>query len=79
MPSILLVLSAPWRLCVKAQTSDAFLVSLGADLFCSVFFPEHGHPRKDGGPPGGRWRARMKHLLKDSESRKRSRYTQRWR
>jgi hypothetical protein len=44
----------------------------------SVIPPEHGRPRKDGGPPGGRWRARMKHLLRDGESRKRSGYTQRW-
>jgi hypothetical protein len=37
-----------------------------------------GRPRKDGGPPEGRWRRRMKTLLATPESRKRSKYTQRW-
>jgi len=40
--------------------------------------PEHGRPRKDGGPPGGRWRRVMKRLLATKESRKRIGYTQRW-
>ena len=33
---------------------------------------------KDGGPPGGYWRARMKRQLGSSESRKSSGYTKRW-
>jgi hypothetical protein len=44
----------------------------------SLIPPEHGRPRKDGGPPGGYWRSRMKRLFESSESRKRSGYTQRW-
>lgn len=44
----------------------------------SLIPPELGRPRKDGGPPGGRWRRRMKKLLKTKQSRKRSGYTQRW-
>jgi len=44
----------------------------------SLIPPEHGRPRKDGGPPGGRWRRRMKQVLASAESRKRSGYTQRW-
>jgi hypothetical protein len=37
-----------------------------------------GRPRKDGGPPGGRWRRHMKRLLRTRRSRKRCGYTQRW-
>lgn len=44
----------------------------------SLIPPDLGRPRKDGGPPGGRWRRRMKKLLKTKRSRKRSGYTQRW-
>lgn len=44
----------------------------------SLIPPELGRPRKDGGPPGGRWRRQMKKLLKTKRSRKRSGYTQRW-
>lgn len=40
--------------------------------------PEHGRPRKDGGPPGGRWRRHMKRVLATRESRRRSGYTSRW-
>jgi hypothetical protein len=44
----------------------------------SLIPPEHGRPRKDGGPPSGRWRRRMKKLLATPESRKRCGYTRRW-
>ena len=44
----------------------------------SVIPPELGRPPKDGGPPTGRWRRRMKRILATPESRKRSGYTQRW-
>lgn len=44
----------------------------------SLIPPDLGRPRKDGGPPGGRWRRHMKKLLKTKRSRKRSGYTQRW-
>ena len=37
-----------------------------------------GRPRKDGGPPGGRWRRHMQRLLRTRRSRKRCGYTQRW-
>jgi hypothetical protein len=37
-----------------------------------------GRPRKDGGPPGGRWRRHMKRLLRTRRSRKRCGYTRRW-
>lgn len=40
--------------------------------------PDIGRPRKDGGPPGGRWRRQMKRLLGTKEGRKRSGYTRRW-
>src|SRR5436190_12560152 len=40
--------------------------------------PDIGRPRKDGGPPGGKWRARMKRVMATKESRKRAGYTQRW-
>ena len=40
--------------------------------------PDIGRPRKDGGPPGGKWRARMTRVMATKESRKRSGYTQRW-
>jgi hypothetical protein len=44
----------------------------------SLIPPELGRPRKDGGPPSGRWRRRMKRVMKTKASRKRSGYTQRW-
>lgn len=44
----------------------------------SLIPPNAGRPRKDGRPPGGRWRRHMKGLLKTKESRKRCGYTQRW-
>ena len=44
----------------------------------SIIPPIHGRPRKDGGPPGGRWRRRMKGILATKGSRRRSGYTQRW-
>jgi Transposase DDE domain len=37
-----------------------------------------GRPRKDGGPPGGRWRRAMKRLLATKQSRKKHGYTNRW-
>jgi hypothetical protein len=40
--------------------------------------PDIGRPRKDGGPPGGKWRARMKRQLGTKDGRKRTGYTQRW-
>ena len=40
--------------------------------------PGSGRLRKDGGPPGGRWRRAMKRLLATSESRKKCGYTKRW-
>jgi hypothetical protein len=44
----------------------------------SLIPPNSGRPRKDGGPPGGRWRAVMKRLLATTESRRRCGYTRRW-
>jgi IS5 family transposase len=44
----------------------------------SLIPPNAGRPRKDGGPPGGRWRRHMKGLLATKNSRKRCGYTQRW-
>jgi hypothetical protein len=44
----------------------------------SLIPPELGRPRKDGGPPGGRWRRQMKRLLATTDSRKQVGYTQRW-
>lgn len=44
----------------------------------SLIPPEHGRPRKDGGPPGGRWRRQMKRLLATPDSRRRCGYTSRW-
>ena len=40
--------------------------------------PRGGRPRKDGGPPGGRWRRVMKRLLATTESRRKCGYTKRW-
>lgn len=44
----------------------------------SLIPPNSGRPRKDGGPPGGRWRRVMKTLLATKESRRQSGYTSRW-
>jgi hypothetical protein len=44
----------------------------------SIIPPSIGRPRKDGGPPGGRWRRQMKRLLASKSSRKRCGYSQRW-
>jgi len=44
----------------------------------SLIPPSIGRPRKDGGPPGGRWRRRMKQLLGTKGSRKRCGYSQRY-
>ena len=44
----------------------------------SLIPPTIGRPRKDGGPPGGRWRRVMQGLLKTTESRRRHKYTSRW-
>lgn len=40
--------------------------------------PWSGRPRKDGGPPGGRWRRVMGRLLGTKRGRRKSGYTQRW-
>lgn len=40
--------------------------------------PEIGRRRKDGGPPGGRWRRVMSILLGTKRRRRKSGYTQRW-
>lgn len=49
------------------------------DMGLLTFIPPlRGRPRKDGGPPGGRWRGRMKRQLATSESRRGCGYTQRW-
>jgi hypothetical protein len=40
--------------------------------------PEIGRPRKDGGPPGGRWRRVMSILLGTKKRRRKIGYTQRW-
>lgn len=40
--------------------------------------PGSGRPRKDGGPPGGRWRRVMSILLRTKKRRRQSGYTQRW-
>lgn len=40
--------------------------------------PRIGRPRKDGGPPGGRWRRVMSILLGTKKRRRQSGYTQRW-
>ena len=44
----------------------------------TIMPPLIGRPRKDGGPPGGYWRRRMKRLLRTKRSRRRCGYTQRW-
>jgi hypothetical protein len=44
----------------------------------SLIPPDIGRPRKDGGPPGGRWRRRMRRTLGTKAGRKRSGYTSRW-
>ena len=44
----------------------------------SLIPPDIGRPRKDGGPPAGRWRRHMKRVLGTKEGRKRSGYTSRW-
>jgi hypothetical protein len=44
----------------------------------SLIPPNIGRPRKDGGPPGGRWRRHMKRLLGTKGSRKRCGYSQRY-
>jgi hypothetical protein len=50
-----------------------------ADMgLASLIPPDIGRPRKDGGPPGGRWRRQMKRALGTTEGRRRSGYTSRW-
>ena len=44
----------------------------------SVIPPDIGRPRKDGGPPAGRWRRHMKRLLATRASRRRCRYNRRY-
>jgi len=44
----------------------------------SIIPPGIGRPRKDGGPPGGRWRRLMKQLLKTKRSRRRCKYNRRY-
>jgi hypothetical protein len=44
----------------------------------SIIPPQIGRPRKDGGPPGGRWRRLMKRLLKTKRSRRRCKYNRRY-
>ena len=44
----------------------------------SIIPPRLGRPRKDGAPPGGRWRRHMARLLRTKRSRRRCGYTQRW-
>ena len=45
----------------------------------SLIPPDHGRPPNDPSqPPGGRWRRRMKNLLRTRRSRRRCGYTQRW-
>jgi hypothetical protein len=40
--------------------------------------PDHGAPRKDGRPPGGRWRRHCHRILATRDSRRRCGYTRRW-
>ena len=40
--------------------------------------PLSGRPRRDGRPPGGRWRRVMSILLGTKQRRRKSGYTQRW-
>jgi hypothetical protein len=44
----------------------------------SIIPPDTGRPRKDGGPPGGRWRRHMKRLLRTKRSRRRCGYNLRY-
>jgi hypothetical protein len=44
----------------------------------SIIPPAIGRPRKDGGPPGGRWRRLMKRLLATKASRRRCGYNRRY-
>lgn len=44
----------------------------------SLIPPDAGRPRKDGGPPGGRWRRQMRRMLGTKDGRKQSGYANRW-
>ena len=44
----------------------------------SIIPPHSGRPRKDGQPPGGKWRGRMARLLRTKTSRRKCGYTRRW-
>jgi hypothetical protein len=44
----------------------------------TIIPPAIGRPRKDGGPPGGRWRRHMARLLRTKSSRKRCGYNRRY-
>jgi hypothetical protein len=44
----------------------------------SIIPPDIGRPRKDGGPPGGRWRRHMTRLLRTKASRRRCGYNRRY-
>jgi hypothetical protein len=44
----------------------------------SVIPPAIGRPRRDGGPPGGRWRRLMKRMLRTKRSRRRCGYNRRY-
>jgi Transposase DDE domain len=49
------------------------------DMGVKTFIPPLiGRPRKDGKPPGGRWRRVMARLLRTKRGRRKTGYTQRW-
>jgi Transposase DDE domain len=65
--------------CDAGYDSEANHELARADMgLVTLIPPDIGRPRKDGGPPNGRWRRRMKSLLGTKEGRKRSGYTSRW-
>jgi hypothetical protein len=54
-------------------------VARGGDLKVQSIMPAGtGRPGKDGKPPAGKWRRRMRRLLRTKRRRRRCGYTQRW-
>ena len=68
------------RLSLSTERRDAIAHDLARREMglATLIPPDSGRPRKDGRPPGGRWRNLMKRLLATRESRKRCGYTHRW-
>jgi hypothetical protein len=65
--------------CDAGYDSEAIHELARRDMGLRTVIPStRGRPRKDGGPPSGRWRRQMRRLLATKESRRRCGYSGRW-